>query len=106
MPNDFVSNVVYKFSCSGRKSTYVGFTTCHLTKRIHEHYSTDQTPHVFKHINKFKKYKKNLSSNNFEILDKGTTKYQLKQKEAMWIKWHSPDLNKQKQYKLTLSIMV
>ena len=106
MLSNLVSNVVYRFSCSGCTSTYVGFTTCHLTKRIHEHLSTDSSSHVFKHVNKFKKCKKNLSAKQFEILDKGLTKFQLRQKEAMWIKWLSPDINKQKEYKLALSITI
>ena len=103
---EHASKVVYKFSCNGCQSIYVGFTTCHLTKRIHEHFNTDSNSHIFQHLKKSKKCKKNLSSNSFEILDHGKTTFELKQKEAMWIKWLAPDLNKQKKYQLNLSIMI
>ena len=93
MLKNLVSNVVYRCSCNGCKSIYVGFTTCHLTKRIHEHFNTDHTSHVFQHLQKSKKCRKNLCAENFEILNKGTTTFQLKQKEAMWIKWLSSDIN-------------
>ena len=106
MLSDLVSHVVYKYSCSGCNSTYVGLTTCHLTKRIHEHFNTDPTSHIFQHLKKNKKCRSNLSAKSFEVLDKGTTEFQLRQKEAMWIKWLSPDINKQKKYKLNLSLLV
>ena len=106
MLKDYASNVVYKFTCNGCQSVYVGFTTCHLTKRIHEHFNTDANSHVFQHLKSSKKCKTNLSSNSFEILDRGKNSFELKQKEAMWIKWLAPGINKQKKYQLNLSIMV
>ena len=42
---------------------------------------------------------------NFEILDSAATKYQVKLKESMFIKWEKPDLNQQvKHINLTLSL--
>ena len=41
----------------------------------------------------------------FQILDSATTKYQVKLKESMFIKWEKPDLNQQvKHINLTLSL--
>ena len=42
---------------------------------------------------------------NFEILDSAATKYQVKLKESMFIKWEKPDLNQQgKHINLTLTL--
>ena len=39
--NDLKSRVVYKLSCSGHTSTYVGQTVRHLTTKIKEHKKAD-----------------------------------------------------------------
>ena len=103
---DLQSHVVYLFTCAGCISTYVGHTARHFTTRIREHLNTDKTSHVFKHLKKCNNCKRLTSEKNFSVLDSGNTKYALKIKEPMWIKWLDPDLNKQKNYGLTLSIDV
>ena len=100
------SHVVYLFNCAGCISKYVGHTARHFTTRIREHLSADKKSHVFKHIQASENCKRLCSEKNFSVLDSANTKYALKLKEPMWIKWLDPDLNKQKKYGLTLSIDV
>ena len=97
---DTVSNVhksyvVYKFTCAGCNSCYIGETTRHYSIRIHEHLNTDKTSSVYKHL------KANPACNNlcnaecFSILDGAQTQYPLNIKENMYISWEKPNLNKQ-----------
>ena len=45
------------------------------------------------------------SADCFTVLDSATTKFQVKLKESMYIKWEKPDLNQQvKHINLTLSL--
>ena len=44
------SCVVYKFSCAGCNSVYIGETTRHLSTRVREHLYTDKNSHIFKHL--------------------------------------------------------
>ena len=97
------SHLVYQFNCAGCESAYVGFTTRHYQVRIVEHLQTDRTSHVNKHLNSDKNCKAKSNKDCFKILDKATTKYDLRIKEALHIKWVAPTINKQKQsLKLTL----
>ena len=98
------SNVVYKFSCAGCNSSYVGYTTRHLSTRIREHLSTDKNSHIFKHLNASKECKCKSSELLFTILDSAQTKLALRLKESMWIKWINPNLNIQKEHNLTVSL--
>ena len=40
------SCVVYKFTCAGYNSVYVGETCRHISTRIHEHLFTDKNSHI------------------------------------------------------------
>ena len=100
------SDVVYKFTCGGCTSTYIGFTTRHLTTRIREHLESDKKSHVLKHLNASISCKIKCSDKSFEIIDHAHTEYSLKIKEAIWIKWDKPTLNVQKKYKYNLTIDV
>ena len=52
---DFLRSwVIYKFSCAGCESSYVGRTTRHVGVRFHEHLYSDQSSHVLKHLKKSK----------------------------------------------------
>ena len=44
------SNVVYKFTCTGCNSVYVGETSRHLSTRVREHLHTDKNSNIFKHL--------------------------------------------------------
>ena len=80
------SDVVYKFTCGGCTSTYIGFTTRHLTTRIKEHLESDKKSHILKHINSSNNCKSRCSYKSFEVIDQAQTEYALKIKEAIWIK--------------------
>ena len=44
------SCVVYKFSCAGGNSVYIGETTRHLSTRVREQLYTDKNSHIFKNL--------------------------------------------------------
>ena len=100
------SNVVYLYTCIGCNSKYVGYTTRYLTTRIEEHLNIDKKSHVFQHLTRSIFCKDKSSSKSFKILDTAKSEYALKQKESMYIKWLSPELNIQKTNRLILSIDV
>jgi predicted GIY-YIG superfamily endonuclease len=98
------SHVVYKFTCSGCNSCYVGFTTRHFQTRVHEHL-TDKKSHVFKHLHESANCLESADVTNFMIIDRASTEYELKIKESMHIKWLTPSINKQrKTFTMTLSV--
>ena len=51
-------NVIYKFSCAGCNSCYVGETTRLFHKRAFEHLSTDKKSVVYRHLKKSRASKK------------------------------------------------
>ena len=103
------SNVVYKFSCAGCNSSYVGRTTRHVGVRFREHLYTDEASHVHKHLQKSKKCAEKCREINeqcFKIIDTAQTSFSLNLKEAMWTRWEQPNLNVQKQYTATLNLVI
>ena len=89
------SFVIYKFVCASCNACYIGETTRHLSTRIKEHLGLDKQSHIYKHLCLSNSCKHASNANCFSILDTATTKYALKIKEAMHIKWKKTDLNKQ-----------
>jgi hypothetical protein len=88
------SMVIYKFECTGCKSSYIGETERHLSVRIQEHFK-NKTSHIFRHLQEFPNCKEVCDEKSFSVLDSGTTKHQLRIKEGLYIKWENPTLNKQ-----------
>ena len=92
VPEEHESNLVYAFRKS-EETKYVGETKVRYGTRQHEHGHTDKKSAIFK----FKKRTKlDISSEDFEILEKGypnTVKRKLA--EALYIKELSPPLNAQ-----------
>ena len=88
------SFVVYRFTCPGCNASYIGETTRHLTTRIKEYLETDSKSHIFKHLNTNRKCKELCNAECFEIISSTTSSYRLKLKEAMYITWDKPSLNK------------
>jgi len=97
--------IVYKFSCAGCNASYVGETTRHLARRVHEHLSRNKASHINKHLVKNEGCRAVCSKNSFQILKSAPTNFQLKIKEVIYIQWENPSLNSQvKHLNLCLSI--
>ena len=96
------SNLVYNFSCAGCNAYYIE-TEKNLSTRINEHLHTDKKSHIYKHLQESERCKELANADCFSILDYSNTTYQRKIKEALYIKWRKPSLNKQvKSYNITL----
>ena len=105
IPKSLKSNVVYKFSCAGCNTCYIGETKRHLETRIREHLVSDKNSHVYKHVHASEECFEKCDSRCFSILDSAPTEYQLKLKEAMHIEWERPSLNRQvKHLNLTITV--
>ena len=105
LPSDIKSGVVYKFTCAGCNTSYIGETSRHISIRIADHLGKDKASHVFKHWQEKSDCKQKCDSSCFSVLDSAPTDYQRKLKEAMFIQWQKPVLNKQVNH-LSLSISV
>ena len=95
MELSIASNVVYKLTCCGCRSTYVGFTTRHLITRKKEHMGKRG---IFgKH---FKDCQQNIHKKiEMEILKRSHRgMIHLSIMEALCIREHKPDLNKKDEY--------
>ena len=98
------SCIVYKFTCAGCNSVYIGETSRHLSTRVREHLFTDKNSHIFKHLKTSIPCKNLCSENCFKVLDSASNYHNLKIKEALHIMWERPNLNKQLQhYSISLS---
>ena len=80
------SCVVYKFSCAGCSSAYIGETTRHLSTRVREH--SKNSPSC----------KSLCNESCFKVLDSANNYLNLKVKEALHIMWERPNLNEQLQH--------
>ena len=111
MPKKYKSNVVYQFVCAGCNAMYIGETTVHYSTRIHQHFNKGTGPSaVYKHLGKHtgspSDCRKACDDSTFRIIDEASTKYALRLKEGMHIRWHNePVLNKQVRFeKIQLSV--
>ena len=105
IPSFLKSMVVYKFVCASCNACYVGETARHLPTRIKEHLKTDKKLHIYQHLSSNQDCFNCCTDDCLSILDYASTKYQLKIKEALYIKWLDPILNKQKKtLKITLCL--
>ena len=68
-PAGLRSRVIYKFSCAGCSTCYVGETNRHFATRIREHLSSDKNSHIFKHLKGSENYRSLCSKDYFQILD-------------------------------------
>jgi len=104
VPLDLRSRVVYKISCAGCKTCYIGETSWHLSTRVREHLSRDRNSHAYQHLQQSQACRCLANKNCFSIVDCAPNKLQLMLNEAIHIKWENPTLNKQlKHADLTLS---
>ena len=65
-----------------------GETTRHFYTRVREHLVSDKASHVYKHIAPSQAYRESCSRECFTVPDTGASGFQLKIKEAMYIKWN------------------
>ena len=79
------SFVVYKFTCSGSNSAYIGETSRHLSTRVRGHLFTDKNSHIFKHLQNLTPCKTLCSESCFKVLDSASTYHNLEMKEALYI---------------------
>ena len=80
----------------------MGYTTRHLTTRIHEHLN-DKQSHIYKHLSSNPACRASCDEHCFKVIDKANTEYELKIKEAIQIHSNKTTINKQTQsYKLSL----
>ena len=70
----------------------------HLSTRVREHLSADKNSNIFKHLMSSDKCKKACNDSCFTILDSANTYHRLKIKDALYIMWEKPILNKQVQH--------
>ena len=99
--------VVYKFVCASCNACYVGETARHLPTRIKERLKTDKKSHIYQNLSSNQNYFNCCTDDCFSVFDYASTKYQLKIKEAVYIKWLDSILNKQKKtLKITLYLQV
>ena len=108
--NDFLpvarkSFVVYKFTCAGCQSCYIGETKRHLLTRIKEHFQTDTKFNILQHLNENSNCRDLCDDSCFIIIDHASSSFRLKLKEALHITWLKPVLNKQKNH-VSITILV
>ena len=105
IPNELKYFLVYKFTCASSSSSYIGETCRHFKTRIEEHIKKDNKSHIFKHPHSTSTFFDSYNSLCFKIIDKANSKFDLKIKEVLHIKWRKPNLNaQQSQLALTLSL--
>ena len=75
------SFVVYKFTCAGCQSGYIGETKRHLPTRIKEHLQTDTKSHILQHLNDNSKCRDLCDDNCFIIIDDASSSFRLKLKK-------------------------
>ena len=95
VPYGLKSYVIYKFLCAGCNASFVGETYRHISTRTHEHLKTDKSSNIYWHLLKNLQCKSIFDDNCFSILDLARTKYTLKLKKGMYIKWLGSSLKKQ-----------
>ncbi len=107
VPQGLRSRVVYKFSCTGCNASYIGETTCHICARVCEHLLSDKSSHVYRHLQSSRACHDSCTAERFTILDFAASKFQIKIKEAMHIKWENRALNQQlKHLELSLFCLI
>ena len=98
LPVALKSFVVYKFTCSGCQSCYIGETKCHLPTRIKEDLQTDTKSDFLQCLNENPNCRDLYEYSFFIIVDHTSSSFRLKLKEALHITWFKPVVNKQKNH--------
>ena len=85
IPNALRYFVVYKLTCAGCQSYYIGETKRHLAARIKDHLVTDKKSHIMKHVLDNKICKCLCDEDCFQVIDYASSLFRLKVKEALHI---------------------
>ena len=92
-PGDLKAKLVYQFTGSCDKANfYIGKTKRHFAVRFSEHQKTNTA------VNQHSKgclSCKNFTKQNFKILDTAKNDYELRIKEAIFVKYYKPNINNQ-----------
>ena len=94
-PLPLLANVVYQFKClCDTNLTYIGKTSRHLATRVKEH---STKPSAIKdHLSTCRTCQQHYScAKNFSVMGSGKNDYEITVKEAILIKSHKPNMNKQ-----------
>ena len=103
--NDLKSFLVFKFTCANCSSNYIGETCRHFKTRIEDHLKKDYKSHIFKHLHSTATCFDSYNPFCFNMIDKASSKFDLKIKEALHINWRKSNLNAQQNHlALTLSL--
>ena len=103
VPKMFMSNVVYKLTCPGCESSYVGQTVRHVQRRLREHLGNKGTMKVHFDACNIKDHDNSI----LRILHKSNSLTKLLALEALYIQEIKPNLNTKDEYRsrtLTLKI--
>ena len=96
---------IYSYICPSCGASYIGETTRHWMTRVKEHLNKTKMSNIYQHTHNNNSCQGKSSEKDFVILDKASTQFKLKIKEAIHIKQQKPSLNKQiKHINLTLDI--
>ena len=77
-------------------ASYIDETTRFLCTRVREHLLSDNSsPHVYRHLLSFRAGHDSCATECLAILDSAASKFQIKIKEALHIKWENTILNQQ-----------
>ena len=89
IPDDLKSFLVYKFTCASCSSSYIGETCRHFKTRIEEHIKKNNKSHIFNHLHSTTTCFDSHNFLSFKIIDKTSSKFDLKIKEAFHINWRN-----------------
>ena len=67
----------------------------HLSTRVREHLFSNKNSHIYKHLKSSSACRGACNENCSAVLDSANTAYKLRIKEALYIMWEVPNLNKQ-----------
>ena len=99
------SFLVYKFICASCSPSHIGETCRHFKTRTEEHIKKDNKSHTFKHIQSTATCFDSYNSLCFKIIDKASSKFDLKIKEALHINRRKPNSTAQQNHvAVTLSL--
>ena len=105
IPNDWKSFLIYIFPGAGCSSYYIGETCHHFKTRIEEYIKKYNKSHIFKHLHFTATCIDSYNFLCFKIIDKTSSSFNFKIKEALHINWRKHNLNAQQNHlALTLSL--